>query len=138
MMLRSLTLFFHLIGMLALFAGFGVEWLAASGAIQSALRRLYAAGAGLILLSGIFLAWREHSFEFAWVRVSIAVLFLMRIVGALRRTGSLPFRAGLALAALFVMIARPSLAWTLAVTAIGVSGGLAGTYWLGRAAQSTR
>jgi len=137
-MLRSFTLFFHLIGMLALFAGFGVEWLAASVAIQSMLRRLYGVGAGLILLSGIFLAWREHSFESAWVRVSIAVLLLIGIVGGLRRAGSLAFRAGLGLAVLFVMIARPNLAWSLAVTAIGVSGGLAGTYWLGRAARSTR
>jgi hypothetical protein len=31
-MLRSFTLFFHLIGTLALFAGFGAEWLEASGA----------------------------------------------------------------------------------------------------------
>jgi hypothetical protein len=137
-MLRSFTLFFHLIGTLALFAGFGIEWLAASGTIQSALRRLYGAGAALILLSGIFLAWDEHAFDFAWVRVSMGVLLLMGIVGGLRRAGSLPVRAGMGLAALFVMIARPSLPGSLAVTAVGVSGGLAGTYWFGRLNRSTR
>jgi hypothetical protein len=137
-MLRSFTLFFHVIGALALFAGFGVEWLAASDAIQSALRRLYGAGAALILLSGIFLAWREHAFDLAWVRVSMGVLLLMGIVGGLRRAGSLPVRAGMGLSALFVMIARPGLTGSLTVTAVGVAGALAGTYWFGRLNRSTR
>jgi hypothetical protein len=137
-MLHSFTLFFHLIGMLALFAGFGVEWLAASDAVQPKLRRLYGAGAGTILLSGILLAWREHGFGFAWVGVSIGVLLLMGIIGGLRRAGSLPLRLGLGLAALFVMIARLSLAGSLVVAAVGISGGLAGTYWFDYWNRSTQ
>ena len=114
-MVRSISLFVHLAGTLALFAGFGVEWLAHSDAIQPALRRLSGAGAGMILLSGLFLAWREHSFALAWVRVSMGMLLLMAIVGALRRPGSLPLHAGMAVAALFVMIARLDLVESLAV-----------------------
>jgi hypothetical protein len=33
------------------------------------------------------------------------------------------------------MIARPSLTGSLAVTAVGASGGMAGTYWLCRRAR---
>jgi hypothetical protein len=131
-MVRSFALFVHLIGTVAVFAGFGLEWLANSDSIQPALRRLYAAGAGLIVLSGIFLTWREHGFELAWVRVSMGVLLLMGIVGGFRREGSLPLRAGMALAVLVVMIARPDLGGSLAVASVGISGGLIGSYWAGR------
>jgi hypothetical protein len=50
----------------------------------------------------------------------------------------LPLRVGLGLAALFVMIARLSLAGSLVVAAVGISGGLAGTYWFDYWNRSTQ
>jgi hypothetical protein len=61
----------------------------------------------------------------------------MGIIGGLRRACSLPLRVGLGLAALFVMIARLSLAWSLGVAAVGIGGGLAGTCWFDYRNRST-
>jgi hypothetical protein len=127
-MIRSLALFLHLAGTLALFGGFAVEWFAATGSIERLLRRFYGIGAATILLSGIFLTWREHSFGLAWVRVSMGMLFLMGLLGALRRAGSLPLRVAIGLAALFMMTAKVDLTYSLVIAAVGISVGLTATY----------
>ena len=127
-MTRSLALFLHLVGTLALFSGFTIEWFASTGSTERLLRRLYGIGAGTILFSGVFLSVREHSFGFAWVRVSMGMLFLMGLLGALRRAGSLPFRVAIGLAALFMMTAKVDLTNSLLIAALGISVGIAAAY----------
>lgn len=127
-MTRSFALFFHLIGTIALFAGFAVEWLTKTAVTESVLRRLYGIGTGAILLSGMFLAWVEHSFELAWVRVSFGLLLLMGILGARWRAGTLPLRAATGFVALFVMIAKLDLNGSLVVAGLGIGAGVVTAY----------
>ena len=102
--MSALLLFFHMLGMLLLFVGFGVEWAASS---SSAVRRFYGLGAGVLMLSGLVLAWRDHAFPSIWVRASLAVLLVMGGLGALRRSGTLAVRIALGLMAVYLMIAKP-------------------------------
>jgi uncharacterized membrane protein len=95
MLIRSLALFAHIVGMLVLFIGLALEWLSleslrrATDQVRDSpwlkvLRALppYMAGAvGLILVSGIYLARRVGVFDLAWVRVSFASMILMGILG---------------------------------------------------------
>lgn len=113
-MVRSISLFVHLVGTLALFAGFGVEWLAHSDAIQPALRRLSGAGSHDSPLRTLPRVARTQ------FRVSLGAGLNGRASAhGYRRSsqtpGSLPLRAGMALAALSVMIARLDLVESLAV-----------------------
>ncbi len=94
-MIRSLLLFAHIVGMVALFVGLGLElvsleFLRRSGTrseaspwirIYRVLPRLYGIAFGLILLSGIFMAARLGVHQFAWVRVSFLAMLLMGIAG---------------------------------------------------------
>lgn len=92
-MIRSLILFAHIIGMLTLFVGLGLEFVSLESLRRSstrdeswirmfrALPRVYGIAFGLILLSGIYLAARVGVYEFAWVRVSFGAMVLMGIVG---------------------------------------------------------
>jgi hypothetical protein len=96
MTIRSIALFAHVLGMLALFIVLALEWLTlelvrtTSGpeppfvAIHGlrVLPRFTAIAVGLILLSGIYLAARVGVLEFAWVRVSFAGMVLMGVLGA--------------------------------------------------------
>ena len=95
MLIRSVALFAHIVGMLALFIGLALEWLSLESLQRSTdpvrdspwvkvLRALppYMAGAvGLILVSGIYLAMRVGVFDQAWVRVSFGAMVLMGILG---------------------------------------------------------
>jgi hypothetical protein len=82
MMFRSVALFAHIVGMLALFVGLAFEWLSleslqksdsAQGssaiAVLRALPRYMAGAVGLIVVSGIYLAARVGVFDLGWVRV---------------------------------------------------------------------
>ena len=96
-MIRSLTLFAHITGMLTLFAGLGLELVAlaslgrAAGRddatpwirLLRALPRVYGIAFGVILLSGIYLAARVGVHGLAWVRLSFAAMVLMAIAGGL-------------------------------------------------------
>jgi uncharacterized membrane protein len=95
MVVRSLVLFVHIVGMLVLFVGLALEWLSleflqrsttpAQGSpwltVLRALPRYMAAAVGLILISGIFLAARVGVLDNGWVRVSLGAMFLMGILG---------------------------------------------------------
>jgi hypothetical protein len=94
-MIRSLLLFAHIVGMLTLFVGLGLELLSlqslrrfstrgeASSWIRmyKALPRVYGIAFGFILLSGIFLAARVGVHQFAWVRVSFVAMLVMSVIG---------------------------------------------------------
>jgi uncharacterized membrane protein len=95
MVVRSVVLFAHIVGMLVLFVGLALEWLSleflqrstAPGqgspwvSVLGALPRYMAMAVGLILVSGIYLAARVGVLDNGWVRVSFGAMFLMGIVG---------------------------------------------------------
>jgi hypothetical protein len=95
MMVRSVALFAHIVGMLVLFVGLALEWLSleslrrstsltAASPWVSVLRALprYMAGAvGVIVVSGIYLAMRVGVFDLGWVRVSFGSMVFMGILG---------------------------------------------------------
>ena len=94
-MIRSATLFAHVVGMLVLFGGLGLEWLTVNTpkrstnreqalpwvSVFSALPRVIGIAVGLIVLSGIYLAARTHAYDAGWVRVSFGAMVLMGILG---------------------------------------------------------
>jgi hypothetical protein len=117
MTLQSLALFVHLIGMLALFVTFALEW---TGIDPRHLRRLSGCAVVLILASGIGMAARFGVFGSAWVGVSFAAMAVMAVLGATARREpfkrvSLRARVGVALAIVFLMVAKPDLLQSLVI-----------------------
>jgi uncharacterized membrane protein len=94
MIIRSIVLFTHVVGVLVLFIGIALEWLSLESLRRSttwehtsswarlygALPRVYGLASALILLSGVYLA-RGVGFEFPWVRLGLGLLVLMGILG---------------------------------------------------------
>jgi len=95
MMVRSVLLFVHIVGMLGLFVGLALEWLSLESLRRSttliqgslwlsvlrALPRYMAMAVGLVVVSGIYLATRIGVFDFGWVRVSLGSMVFMGILG---------------------------------------------------------
>jgi uncharacterized membrane protein len=95
MIIRSLVLFIHVVGMLVLFIGIAFEWLSleslrrattsehASSSVRlyEVLPRVYGVAFAVLLLSGIYLARGVGLFDFAWVRLSLGLMVLMGILG---------------------------------------------------------
>jgi uncharacterized membrane protein len=95
MIIRSLVLFMHVVGVLVLFIGIAFEWLSLESLRRSTtsehasswvrlygvLPRLYGVAFALLLLSGIYLARGAGLFDFAWVRLSLGLMVLMGILG---------------------------------------------------------
>ena len=144
MIIRSTVLFAHIVGVLLLFIGFALEWLSVESLrrsstaadawtkVRAALPRVYGIALGLTLLAGIVLAARVGVHGFAWVRLSLGGLVLIGILGAMtrRRTPSHPFvrfsllaRTAVALAIVYLMIAKPETRTSLIVmsSALGIA-----------------
>ena len=95
MMVRSMVLFMHIVGMLLLFVGLALEWLSLESLRRSTtpiqespwvtvlrtLPRYMAIAVGLIVVSGIYLAMRVGVFDLGWVRVSLGSMVFMGILG---------------------------------------------------------
>jgi uncharacterized membrane protein len=95
MLVRSVVLFVHIVGMLVLFVGLALEWLSLNSlrerstsvkgwpwaSVLRALPRYIGAAVGLILVSGIYLAARVGGLDSAWVRVSFSAMVFMAILG---------------------------------------------------------
>lgn len=95
MIIRSVVLFIHVIGVLVLFIGIAFEWLSLESfrrsttsehasswvRLHGVLPRVYGVAFAVLLVSGIYLARRLGGFEFAWVRLSLGLLVLMGILG---------------------------------------------------------
>jgi hypothetical protein len=94
MLVRSVVLFAHIVGMLVLFVGLALEWLSlnslreptsvkgwAWASVLRVLPRYIGAAVGLILVSGIYLAARVGVLDSAWVRVSFSAMVFMAILG---------------------------------------------------------
>jgi uncharacterized membrane protein len=95
MMVRSVVLFAHIVGMLVLFVGLAMEWLSLDSLRKSTaslkgspwvsvlqmLPRVMGTAVGLIVVSGIYLAARVGVLDAGWVRVSFSAMVLMGILG---------------------------------------------------------
>ena len=139
MIIRSTVLFAHIVGVLLLFIGFALEWLSVSSSmadawtkVRAALPRVYGIALGVTLLAGIVLAARIGVHRFAWVRLALAGIVLIGILGAMTRRRasshrlvrfSLLTRTAIALAIVYLMIAKPETRPSLIVmgAALGIA-----------------
>jgi uncharacterized membrane protein len=94
-MMRSLMLFVHLVGMLTLSAGLGLEWFSLDGVRRSMTHaeaspwlrlmeivpRLFALALAAIVASGVYLGARVGVLGNDWMRASYGALVLMALVG---------------------------------------------------------
>jgi uncharacterized membrane protein len=93
-MIRSLTLFVHVVGMLTLFVGLGLEWASLDGLQRSITReqalpwlrlvvmvpRVSGIAVAAIVVSGFYLGARIGVLGNDWMRASYGALLLMAIV----------------------------------------------------------
>ena len=100
-MIRSLVLFTHVVGVLALFVGLGLEWIGMDGIRRSTTRaealpwlrliaimpRVFGTALAAIVVSGFYLGARVGVLGNDWMRASYGALLLMAIVsGPLSRS----------------------------------------------------
>jgi hypothetical protein len=127
-MIRSLVLFIHITGVLAMFAGLALETFGAEAAGKAA-PRISGVGAALTVLSGFYLGARVGVLGDDWMRASYAGIVVMMAAGTLARRSdtlrriSVRVRAAFGLAVVFLMIAKPDAVVSLVVLglALGVS-----------------
>jgi hypothetical protein len=121
-MIRSLVLFTHVVGVLALFVGLGLEWIGLDGIRRSTTRaealpwlrliaivpRLFRMALAAIVVSGFYLGGRVGVLGNDWMRASYGALLLMAIVSgpvsrspmrALKRVADIPADGTVALPA---------------------------------------
>jgi hypothetical protein len=121
-MIRSLVLFTHVVGVLALFVGLGLEWIGLDGIQRSTTRaealpwlrliavvpRLFGTALAAIVVSGFYLGARVGVLGNDWMRASYGALLLMAIVSgpvsrspmrALKRVADVPTAGVVALQA---------------------------------------
>jgi uncharacterized membrane protein len=93
-MIRSLMLFVHVVGVLAMFTGLGLEWLSLDAVRRSTLRaeavrwvrvsaavpRISAIALVVVVASGFYLGARVGVLGQGWMRASYAALLLMGMV----------------------------------------------------------
>jgi hypothetical protein len=94
-MIRSVVLFTHVVGVLGLFVGLGVEWLSLNAVLRSTTRdealvwvrvsgvlpRMMGMALAVIVASGFYLGTRIGVLGDGWMRASYAALLVMGIVG---------------------------------------------------------
>ena len=127
-MIRSLVLFAHITGVLLMFAGLALE---AFGGRSSgkAMPRIFGLAVPLTVLSGFYMGARFGVLGSEWMLASYAGIVVIAAAGAFARRSdalrriSLRVRTAFALAVVFLMIAKPDTAVSLAVLglALGVS-----------------
>jgi hypothetical protein len=121
-MIRSLVLFTHVVGVLALFVGLALEWIAMNGIRRSTtlaeaapwlrllvtVPRVSGIAMAAIVVSGFYLGARVGVLGNGWIRASYGGLLLMAIVGgpvsrspmrALKRAAAVPADGTVALRA---------------------------------------
>jgi hypothetical protein len=124
-MIRSLVLFVHITGVLAMFAGLALEAFGVESAGQAA-PRLSKIGVALTVLSGFFMGARIGVLGNDWLRASYGAIVMMMAAGALARRSdalrriSLGVRVAFALAIVFLMIAKPDAVVSLVVLGLAL------------------
>jgi hypothetical protein len=110
-MIRSLVLFVHVTGVLAMFAGLALETFGESAG--KATPRISRIAVALTVLSGFYLGARFGVLGDEWMRASYGAILVMAAAGRLARRSdalrriSLRVRAAFGLAVVFLMVAKP-------------------------------
>lgn len=104
-MTRSLLLFTHIAGVLALFSALALEWAAVP---RKVLGRLYGLAFLAILVTGFWMTSRLGVHAQAWVRISLITMIVMAVVGRVWRDArwSIALRIVLGLGVVFLMISK--------------------------------
>ena len=124
-MIRSLVLFVHITGVLAMFAGLALEAFGAESAAK-ATARISGIGVALTVLSGFYLGARFGVLGDEWLRASYGGIVVMAAAGTLARRSdalrriSLRVRAAFGLAVVFLMIAKPDVVVSLVVLGLAL------------------
>jgi len=124
MIVQSLVLFVHVVGVLGLFAGLALEAFGIERA-RKAVPRLSGIAVALTVVSGFYLGARFGVLGDDWMRASYGAIVLMAAAGALARRSealmriSLQVRTALGLVVVFLMIAKPDA--VVSVTVIGLA-----------------
>lgn len=137
MSVLSIVLFAHVAGMLGLFAALALDGAALSrDAAELEMPRLYRASLILLVLSGAYLSRgvlqgvSTSAWELGWLAASLPALALVAAGGAVRgrlRRQVYPVRAALALAIVFLMVAKPRLDVAIAAIAFAAMAGAVST-----------
>jgi hypothetical protein len=124
-MIRSLVLFVHIAGVLAMFAGLSLEAFGVEAA-RKAAPRLSGIAVALTVLSGFFLGARFGVLRDEWMRASYGAIVVIAVAGALARRSdtllriSLWVRTVFGLAVVFLMIAKPDAVVSLVVLGLAL------------------
>jgi hypothetical protein len=122
-MIRSLVLFVHIVGVLALFAGLAIERFGVD-AVRRVAARISGLAVAVTVASGVYLGARFGVLGDDWMRASYVALALIAIAAAVSRRPSasdalvrmsLRVRAAFGLAVVFLMIAKPEAGQSLLV-----------------------
>ena len=126
-MIRSLVLFVHIAGVLALFAGLALEAFGVEAA-RKAAPRIAGVAMALTVLAGFYLGARIGVLRNEWLLASYGAIVVMAAAGALARRSdalvriSLRVRAAFGLAVVYLMIAKPDGLASLVVLGLAVVG----------------
>jgi hypothetical protein len=126
-MIRSLILFVHIAGVLALFAGLALEALGVEEA-RKAAPRISGIAVALTVASGFYLGARFEVLRDEWMRASYGAIAVMAAAGALAQRSdmllriSLWVRTAFGLAVVFLMIAKPDAVTSLVVLGLALAG----------------
>jgi hypothetical protein len=124
-MIRSVVLFVHIAGVLALFVGLALEAFGVES-VRKAAPRISGIAVALTVLSGFYLGARFGVLGDAWTRASYGAIVVMAVAGALARRSdallriSLRVRTAFGLAIVFLMIAKPDAVVSLVVLGLAV------------------
>jgi hypothetical protein len=130
-MIRSLVLFVHIAGVLALFVGFALEAFGVEVA-RKAAPRISGIAVALTVVSGFYLAARFGVLRDEWMRASYGAIVVMGAAGALARRSdallriSLWVRTAFGLAVVFLMIAKPDAVVSFVVLGLALGGSMLG------------
>jgi hypothetical protein len=125
-MIRSLVLFVHISGVLAMFAGLALEGFGVQSA-RKAAPRISGIAVALTVLSGFFLGARFGVLGDEWMRASYGAIVVMAAAGAIGRRSdallriSLRVRTAFGLAIVFLMIAKPDAVVSLVVLGLALA-----------------
>jgi hypothetical protein len=126
-MIRSLVLFVHIAGVLALFAGLALEAFGVEAA-RKAAPRISGIAMALTVVSGFYLGGRFGVLRNEWMLASYGAIVVMAAAGALARRSdallriSLRVRTAFGLAVVFLMIAKPDAVVSLVVLGLALVG----------------
>ena len=134
-MLRLLVVFIHVCAAMGIFGAMAIEGavhleLRGSGDSFSShpaslvARRLGSLSFVLLLLSGIYLTQTAWGWEAAWIRVAMATLIAVMLIGALApRAKSFMLRAAILIGIVFLMTVKPPLSESLIAIAAAAGAG---------------